>query len=127
MRRIFVLAFLAACSSRGGSPAAPAAPSPPASQPGAAAPAPAPADDRPLTEDDCSAMIGHIVDVGMEAQRRTKPADKVPTADAVAEIKAKMIESMMPQCLQFDRASWKCAMDATTEAALDDCAQPPAP
>jgi hypothetical protein len=114
--------LLTACGSHGDKPA-PAAPGP-TTAPASASAAPAPAAEAALTEAECAQLINHIVDVGMDLQRKTRKPEEVPTEDQVAKIRAQMIHSMTPDCLRFSRASWTCAMAATTEEGLTTCTQP---
>jgi hypothetical protein len=124
-----VLIALALATGCGGRTAAPATPAP--TPPPAPTPAPGPAastavDTRPLGEDECVRLIHHVVDVGIEAQRRTKKPDEVPTDDQVAQIRTEMVKAMTADCLRLDRASWQCAMQASSDAALAACEQPAA-
>jgi hypothetical protein len=75
------------------------------------------------TRPECEQLVDHILAMGMAEQRKAKPADQVPTDEQVATIRAKMVEELVPQCLQFTRASWQCAMAAETQQVLYDCAQ----
>ena len=77
----------------------------------------------PLTRADCETMIDHVLQVGMEEQRKQKPAEFVPTDAQVAEIRAKMVEQQMEPCLAWPRPVWDCTMTAPTIAALYACAE----
>jgi hypothetical protein len=118
-RAAVAFALLAACGGRAAPPAAPA----PAEPRPAPAPPPAPADDSPQTEAECGALIDHVVDVGIEHQRRTKKPEEVPTDEQVAQIRGEMRTAMTPECLKLDRASFRCAMAATTDTELGVCEQ----
>jgi hypothetical protein len=83
---------------------------------GSAAPA-------PLTRADCEKMIDHVLEIGMAEQRKNKPAEYVPTEAQVADIRAKMVEQQMDECLAWPRPVWQCTMDATTVTALYGCAE----
>jgi len=83
----------------------------------------------PLNEADCTAMIGHIMDLGVAEQRKTLPPEQVPTPGQVAAGKKRMVEQGLAECLQLDRPSFACVMAAQEAAALETCAgsAPPAP
>jgi hypothetical protein len=115
-RACAVLALVAACGGRAAPPAAPA-PAVPAPAPAA----PAPADDSPLTEAECVALIDHVLDVGIAHQRRTKKPEEVPTDEQVAQIRGEMRTAMTPECLKLDRASFRCAMAASSDTELAVC------
>jgi hypothetical protein len=115
-RACAVLVLVAACGGRAAPPAAPA-PAAPAPAPAA----PAPADDSPLTEAECVALIDHVLDVGIAHQRRTKKPEEVPTDEQVAQIRGEMRTAMTPECLELDRASFRCAMAAGTDVELAAC------
>jgi hypothetical protein len=111
------LVLVAACGGRSAPVTAPAA----AEAEPAPAPVAAPPDDSPLTEAECGALIDHVVDVGIEQQRRTKKPEEVPTAEQVAQIRDEMRTAMTPECLKLDRAAFRCAMAAATDAELAVC------
>jgi len=119
-----LLAGVLACGSKQPT----AAPAPggngPAATPdaGAAVPDPGVPDQAPLSEDECARMINHLVDIGLETQRRGKKPEELPAAEQVTEIRSTMVREMMPECLRFDRASWRCAMNATTSEQVTVCA-----
>ncbi|HUQ08463.1 MAG TPA: hypothetical protein VM261_38495 [Kofleriaceae bacterium] len=77
----------------------------------------------PLTRADCEKMIDHVLQIGMEEQRKTKPAEYVPTEAQVADIRAKMVEKQLEPCLEWPRPVWECTMAAPTVAALYACAE----
>ena len=120
MRRIVLVACLAACSSKppktnGGHGTAP---------PDAGA-APAQLDDagRPVvTGADCDAVIDHVLAVMMDDLRARKPEDEWPTEDQVAEKRAVLSDEFMDQCLTLDRAVIDCMQKAADPPALAECA-----
>jgi hypothetical protein len=77
----------------------------------------------PITRADCEAMVGHILEVGVAATKRTRPETEWPTDEQVAQIRADMIadEKGMNDCMAFDRAAMDCVMAATTTDALQAC------
>lgn len=77
----------------------------------------------PLTRAECEKMIDHVLAVGMDEQREQKKAEYVPTDEQVAEIRAKMVEQQLPQCLEWPRPVWECTMAATSVASLYACAE----
>jgi hypothetical protein len=118
-RAAAVLLLVAACGGRSSPP--PAAPAPAEAPPAPAASEPAA--EGPLTEADCAGLIDHVIDVGIAHQRRTKKPEEVPTDEQVAQIRTEMRTAMMPECLKLDRASFRCAMQAESDAALAACEQ----
>jgi hypothetical protein len=68
-------------------------------------------------------MIDHVLEIGMAEQRKNKPAEYVPTEAQVADIRAKMVEQQMDECLAWPRPVWECTIAATTIAALYTCAE----
>jgi hypothetical protein len=78
---------------------------------------------KPLTKDECGAMIGHIFDIGISEKKKTwKPAE-VPTDEQLAAARVKQIEQGTDPCLQMQvpRPMFDCAMNATDAAALEKC------
>src|SRR5215208_3792479 len=113
LRLVIATAIVAAaCGSRGGSPP-PTAPGPAGSSadaPAATETTPAPAPDAPLSDDECARLVNHIIDIGLDVQRRTRRPEEVPTEEQVAKIRAELVPKMRTQCAHFSRASWQCAM-----------------
>jgi len=126
MRKIGLVvaaALAAACGSRQGAAPAGGGGAQVASG-GAPATAPVPGGDGPLTEADCVQLIDHILDLGLARQRREKKPEEVATEEQVAQIRARMHQQQVGECLRgYDRAAWRCAMAATTEEALGACDQ----
>jgi hypothetical protein len=79
-----------------------------------------------LTKADCDALIGHVLEVGLDEMKKRKPADEVPTDEQVAQLRAKLSAEMMEMCLAWDRASYDCMMTASDTAGLEACAATPA-
>ena len=127
MTRAFAIAVvLSACSS----PSAPTAPPRPATVdaaaeaggdagPEGATAAPAPA---PVTDEECGRYVDHVLAVGLDAMRATKPADLIPTPEQVAESRGRLLASQ--PCKELPRAAWACALAARDQAALYACAEP---
>jgi hypothetical protein len=78
-----------------------------------------------LTRAECEKMIDHVLQIGMEEQRKTKPAEYVPTEAQVADIRAGLVAQQLQPCLAWPRPVWECTMAAPTVAALYDCAEGP--
>jgi hypothetical protein len=76
-----------------------------------------------LTRAECEKMIDHVLEIGMAEQRKNKPAEYVPTEAQVADIRAKMVEQQMDQCLAWPRPVWECTIASTTIEALYKCAE----
>jgi hypothetical protein len=74
----------------------------------------------PITDAECDAMIDHIIDLGVAEQA---PAER-PTADQIAEIKARpLTDKDKAKCQAFPRKNFDCVMAATTAGALEPCDQ----
>lgn len=76
----------------------------------------------PVTSAECEQMIDHVLAIGMEEQRKNKPAEYVPTEEQVATIRAKLVAQQMESCLAWPRPVWECTMAAATVTALYACA-----
>ncbi len=81
--------------------------------------------EAPLTRAECERMIDHVLAIGMEEQRKQKPAEFVPTEQQVAQIRASLVEQQLAPCLEWPRPVWACTMTATSVAALYTCAERP--
>jgi hypothetical protein len=126
MTRAFAIAVvLSACSA----PSAPTTPPRPATVdaggeaeadagPAVAVVAPAPA---PVTDEECGRYVDHVLAVGLDAMRATKPADLIPTPEQVAESRGRLLASR--PCKELPRAAWACALAARDQAALYACAE----
>lgn len=78
----------------------------------------------PISDDECLVLIDHTLALGLAEQRASKPAEYVPTAEQVAEIRTKLIAQR--PCAELTRPQYVCALAAADQAALYACAQPPA-
>jgi hypothetical protein len=83
--------------------------------PGGAAPA------NPVTEAECQALLAHVVAVANAAHAQTVAPEHAPTAEQLAEIRARMAPEFLPLCLSLDRAALDCQMRAQTRDALLAC------
>lgn len=79
----------------------------------------------PLTRAECEQMIDHVLAIGMEEQRKQKPAEYVPTEQQVAQIRASLVEQQLAPCLEWPRPVWECTMTAQSVASLYTCAETP--
>ena len=79
----------------------------------------------PLTRAECEQMIDHVLAIGMEEQRKQKPAEYVPTEQQVADIRAKLVEQQLEPCLAWPRPVWECTMAAPSVSALYACGEGP--
>lgn len=91
-----------------------------------AANAPAAASTQPLatdapTEAECVVLVDHTLAIGLEDQRKNKPAELVPTAEQVAEIRAALITEMTPTCRTLPRPVYACVMAASDREAMIAC------
>jgi hypothetical protein len=79
----------------------------------------------PITEAECEQMVDHILGIGVEDAKQTKPEAEWPTPDEIAQAKAAMVgdEKWMTQCLAFERAQFNCLMAARAQDALLKCAE----
>jgi len=82
-----------------------------------------PAADAPLSRDECTAMLGHIFDLGIAEKKKTWTADQTPTTDELAASRAKLIDANLQECMQLPRAQYACAIRATTANELQACPQ----
>ncbi|MCE9577449.1 MAG: hypothetical protein K8W52_30150 [Deltaproteobacteria bacterium] len=69
------------------------------------------------TRDECAVMLGHVFDVAMAARK-----DPL-TPDERAAVRTKMIDANVESCLATSRATYECAMKASTAADLQACPQ----
>jgi len=78
---------------------------------------------RPITKDECGAMIGHIFDIGIAEKKKTWKPNEVPTDDQLAAARVKQIEQGTDACLQMQvpRPMFDCALNAVDAAALQKC------
>lgn len=122
MIRVFALAALAACSSPATAPSNPTPPVAPDAGVDAPEAATAPVAP-PLTDDECARYVDHVLELGLAAMRASKPAELVPTAEQVAESRARLLATA--PCRELPRAAWECALAAADQAALYACATTP--
>jgi hypothetical protein len=124
-RALAIAVVLSACSA----PSAPTTPPRPATVdaggeaeadagPAVAVVAPMPA---PVTDEECGRYVDHVLAVGLDAMRATKPADLIPTPEQVAESRGRLLASR--PCKELPRAAWACALAARDQAALYACAE----
>ncbi len=112
--------LVAACSGSAGGAAHPAPPP-------AAHPAPPPADDAP-GEAECDQLITHAVALGIDERRDEKagrtPAPKSTESDHEA-VRRSLHDDFVAGCRTLPRDAYRCAMAATTLAALAACQRTP--
>jgi hypothetical protein len=77
-----------------------------------------------VTEADCQALLAHVVAVANTAHVRTVAPEHAPTAEQLAEIRARMAPEFVPACLSLDRATLACQMRASTHDELLACMPP---
>ena len=104
--------LVAACSGGAGGAAHPAPPP-------AAHAAPPPADDAP-TEAECDRLITHAVALGIDEQ----PAAHTTESDHEA-VRRALHDDFLAGCRTLPRDAYRCAMAATTLAALAACQRTP--
>jgi|JI10StandDraft_1071094.scaffolds.fasta_scaffold07516_1 hypothetical protein len=75
----------------------------------------------PVTDEECGRYVDHVLAVGLDAMRATKPADLIPTPEQVAESRGRLLASR--PCKELPRAAWACALAARDQAALYACAE----
>jgi small lipoprotein (TIGR04454 family) len=122
-RVLGLLLVVAACSSHPPHGSDPGRGTGTAGRPGDAAAAPATVDAgaQALTRDECGQIVDHVLDVELADMRTRKKPDEMPTDDQIAQIRAKLSDEMMAQCLAWDRASYDCITAATDLAAIQTC------
>ena len=108
--------LVAACSGSAGGAAHPAPPP-------AAHPAPPPADDAP-GEAECDQLITHAVALGIDEQTGRAPAPKSTESDHEA-VRRSLHDDFVAGCRTLPRDAYRCAMAATTLAALAACQRTP--
>jgi hypothetical protein len=67
------------------------------------------------TKDECVALLGHVFDVANAARKEPLGTDES------AAVRSKMITDNLASCLATHRATYECAMKATTPAELQVC------
>ena len=107
--------LVAACSGPASGVAHPAPPP-------AAHPAPPPADDAP-GEPECDQLITHAVALGIDEQAGA-PAPRATESDHEA-IRRTLHDEFVAGCRTLPRDAYRCAMAATTLAALAACQRTP--
>ena len=70
-----------------------------------------------LTEQDCDALLAHVVKVAI-AER---PADQQIDETEQAKIRADARPQFLPECRAYDRATYNCALAATATAQIEAC------
>jgi hypothetical protein len=108
--------LVAACSSGAGGVAHPAPPP-------AAHSAPPPADDAP-TEAECDQLITHAVALGIDEQAGRGSAAHSTESDHEA-VRRALHDDFLAGCRTLPRDAYRCAMAATTLAALAACQRTP--
>jgi hypothetical protein len=118
--RWIVWLLVAACSGGAGGAARPA-PAP------TARPTPPPADDAP-GEAECDQLITHAVALGI-AERGTDPSGGPPAPRSTESdheaIRRALHDEFVAGCHALPRDAYRCAMAATTLAALAECQRTP--
>ena len=79
----------------------------------------------PITQAECEQMVDHILQIGVEATKKTKPEAEWPKPDEIAQAKAAMVgdKAFMDDCLKFERAQFQCVMNAAAPDALGKCGE----
>ncbi len=78
-----------------------------------------------LSKDECVAMLGHIVDVGMAEKRRTMKPDDAPSDEDVVKARKVVVDKSLQECLQsVSRAQYACAMKAQSPDDMGACNKP---
>jgi hypothetical protein len=108
--------LVAACSGGAGVVAHPAPPP-------AARPTPPPADDAP-GEAECDQLITHAVALGIHDQAGRGSAARSTESDHEA-IRRALHDDLLAECRTLPRDAYRCAMAATTLAALAACQRTP--
>ena len=114
--RWIVWLLVAACSGGAGGAAHPA-PAP------TALPAPPPADDAP-GEAECDQLITHAVALGIDERAGRGSAARSTASDHEA-IRRALHDDFLAECRTLPRDAYRCAMAATTLAALAGCQRTP--
>jgi hypothetical protein len=78
--------------------------------------------NQPLTQAECDRFVDHVVELAAEmlAARAENP-DHANTPEEIATIQDKLRAEMRADCLRVDRATFDCAMNATSATALAGC------
>lgn len=76
-----------------------------------------------LTEAECDAFFSRIFEMAAEAQRKSLPPEKHPTAADIETAKAEKRGEMVPQCMKLTKKqlNYDCFMAATDLAAVSAC------
>jgi hypothetical protein len=79
-----------------------------------------------LSRAECETLFDHFMELVVQAHAGTVTPELRPTAEQVAEIRADMEPAFIAACLKFDRATYDCAIKATSRDQLMRCAATPA-
>lgn len=76
---------------------------------------------KPLAEDECRQMFGHIIDLGLVERHKQKPDEPAFKPEVIQELKDKSAKDGMAQCLQAPREQYDCIMAAQDADTLGAC------
>jgi len=76
---------------------------------------------KPLAEDECRQMFGHIIDLGLVERHKQKPDEPAFKPEVIQELKDKSAKDGMAQCLQAPREQFDCIMAAQDADSLGAC------
>ncbi|ACY16097.1 hypothetical protein [Haliangium ochraceum] len=102
------------------------APATPGDDPGTAAPPAAGSDgdaaQGPPSEDECRALLVHVVALANAAHVAELPPEQAPSEEQLADIRGRMAPQFLPLCRGLERAEFACQMSAADRDALLACA-----
>jgi hypothetical protein len=70
----------------------------------------------PISDSECERYVDHVLQLGQDVMRKTKPVDEVPTSEQVAAIRARLL--VAKPCRDLSRPLWTCAIAATDAEAV---------
>jgi hypothetical protein len=76
---------------------------------------------KPLSEDECRQMFGHIIDLGLVERHKQKPDEPAFKPEVIQELKDKSAKDGMGQCLPAPREQFDCIMAAKDAESLRAC------
>jgi hypothetical protein len=78
---------------------------------------------KPVTKDECAALIGHIFDVGVSEKMKTWKPEERPSDETLKTGRMQQIERGADACVKMavPRPMFDCAMNALDAAALGKC------
>lgn len=76
------------------------------------------------TDAECDQLVAHALELQLAELRATKPADQLPDATEVDQLRAEL-RAADPGCKDLSRDAYRCAIAAKTLAELAGCDKQP--